>query len=341
MISEINIEEYLKLAESIPVIDVRSPVEFEKGHIPDAINIPVFSNDERSHVGTVYKQRSTEEAITLGLEYVNLKLDYFIKRSFEIAPQGLAIVHCWRGGMRSHDFATHLAKNGFVQIYLIAGGYKAFRNHVINSFNENTRLNILGGFTGSGKTQILNFLESDGMQVIDLERHANHKGSAFGNIENSPQPTQEQFENDLFLQWNKSDFLKPLWLEDESLNIGSVQLPKTLYQKMVTAPVYFLEIPKEERAKHLVDEYADADKAMLANAILKISKRLGDLNTRRSLEFLDHGNFFETAMILLDYYDKAYLQMLSHRDLEKVFPIKLNTTNNRENATIVKEYINM
>ena len=340
MITEINIEEYLKLAADIPVIDVRSPVEFEKGHIPDAINIPVFSNEERAHVGTVYKQNSKEEAIKLGLEYVNPKLHFFIQRSFEVAPQGTVVVHCWRGGMRSHDFAAHLSRNGFKQIYLINNGYKAFRNHVLNSFHEEVCLNIIGGYTGSGKTQILKFLESDGMQVIDLEKLANHKGSAFGKMENISQPTREQFENDLFWQWNKSDFSKPIWLEDESLNIGSVQLPVTLYERMNTVPVFFIEIPKEERAKHLVNEYANADKTILSDAILKISKRLGDLNTRKSLEFLDHDNFYEVAMLMLSYYDKSYLQVLSHRDQKKVFQIKFDTTNHCKNASIIRDYIN-
>ncbi len=338
MITEINIQQYLELSARIPLIDVRSPSEFEKGHIPGAFNIPLFSNEERTKVGTVFTQESKEKAITLAYEFVTPKLDSFIQRSGEIAKDKSAVIHCWRGGMRSHAFAEHLESNGFSELFFIAGGYKAFRNYVMNAYNEEVRLNILGGYTGSGKTQILKQLKEDGLQVIDLENIANHKGSVFGGIGNSPQPGVEQFENNLYWQWKEMDLSKPVWLEDESLNIGHVQIPKMLYQKMNEAVVFFLDIPKEERANFLVSDYSVCEKSQLASAIQIIKKRIGDLNTRKSLEWIECGNYYEVAMTVLSYYDKSYLQVLEGRDQKMVFPIKLCNTNHKENAKIIMEF---
>ncbi|MBI5219822.1 MAG: tRNA 2-selenouridine(34) synthase MnmH [Bacteroidia bacterium] len=337
--SEISIEEYLKSEPLLPMIDVRAPGEFEKGHIPDANNIPVFSDHERAIVGTIYKQRSNEEAIKLGHELVNPKLNQFIKISKEIAPRLKVAVHCWRGGMRSRAFATHLISGGFKKVYVINGGYKTFRNHVLKFFNQDFRLNIIGGFTGSGKTQILKILKTAGEQVIDLEYLANHKGSVFGGIGNMRQPTVEQFENNLFWQWKDMDLSKPVWLEDESFNIGPVKIPLSLFRKMNEAPLYFLEIPKEERARYLVSEYAACNKKILASALQKLNKRLGGLNTRKAVEFLYSGNYYEAAMLALTYYDKSYRKALSGKDSGQVFHIRLNDSNHQVNASLVMNFI--
>jgi len=339
MISEISIEEYLSHLNHIPVIDVRSPLEFEKGHIPFAHNIPLFSNEERAHIGTVYAKQSQEKALKLGYEYVQPKLENFIVESEKIAPQKEVTVHCWRGGMRSHAFAEHLSSHGFNKVYLITGGYKSYRNYVLQSFNKGVKLIIIGGYTGSGKTEILKQLHEDDMQVIDLEGIANHKGSAFGGIGKLNQPTSEQFENNLFDEWKKLDFSKYLLLEDESFSIGSVNLPSALYKKMCESPLLFIDIPKEERARFLVSEYANIDKQALADALERISKRLGDENTKAAIEFLEKENYYEVAMITLKYYDKAYHEVLSHRESSTVFTIKSNKVNHKENAVLLKKYL--
>jgi len=339
MISEITIEEYFSQHYNIPVIDVRSPIEFQKGHISHAHNVPIFSDEERAHIGTVYAKQSQEKALILGYEYIQPKLESFIFETEKIAPQKEVAVHCWRGGMRSHAFAEHLSSHGFTKVHLLIGGYKAYRNYVLQSFSKEAKLLILGGFTGSGKTEILNFLCEDGLQIIDLEALANHKGSAFGGIGKLNQPTSEQFENNLFYEWNKIDFSEKIFLEDESFSIGSVNLPIALYKNMCDAPLLFIDIPKEERAKFLVSEYANIDKQALADALKRISKRLGDQNTRTALEFLENENYFKVAMITLKYYDKAYQEVLEHQVRKNIYTIKLNKTDHRENAMFLKKYL--
>jgi tRNA 2-selenouridine synthase len=330
MVSEISIEGAFSL--QWPIVDVRSPGEYEHGHIPDAINIPLFSNDERAHIGTVYKQQSNEAAVELGYKYVTPKLENFSTHSLKVAPTGKVIVHCWRGGMRSRSFAQHLTDNGFKDVRVIIGGYKAYRNYVLDNLATPAQLKILGGYTGSGKTHILNELKKRGKQIVDLEGLAKHKGSAFGGIGQVEQPTTEQFENNLHHEWTKLKLSEPIWVEDESHNIGGVKIPMQLYEQMRNAKLYFIDIPKEERAKHLVTEYSSCNNQLLADSINKISKRLGGLNVKNAIDYLKKDNYYEVAMITLHYYDKLYLKGMKLRKSDNVIRIPLPSTNHHENA---------
>ncbi len=334
MISEIIIEDLFTF--DLPIIDVRSPGEFKQGHIPEAINIPLFTNDERAHVGTVYKQQSKETAIEIGYTYVNPKLNDFISSSLKIAPNKKVIIHCWRGGMRSQSFAKHLVENGFSDVKVIVGGYKSFRNLVLSDLEKPVPLEVLGGYTGSGKTQILQELKKRGNQVIDLEGLANHKGSAFGGIGQKEQPTVEQFENNLHSIWRKLDLNKPIWVEDESHNIGKVKIPMQFFNQIRNSKLYFIEIPNNERAKFLVSEYANRNTEMLKESILRISKRLGDLNTKKSIQLLDEEKFYEVALISLHYYDKFYLKGMKKRN-NKVVQIKFSSTDHLKNALEIEK----
>jgi len=336
MVQEIDIGSFFKT--NVPLIDVRSPGEYEKAHIPGAVNIPLFSDHERTQVGTAYVQQSKEKAMELGYQYVNPKLNDFISQSKQVAPNGRVVAHCWRGGMRSHSFAQHLHDNGFADVSVISGGYKAYRTHIHNTFDIPFHLNIIGGYTGSAKTLVIKHLQQKGLQAVDLEDLAKHKGSAFGGIDNHVQPTVEQFENNLFEVWRKIDYKQPIWLEDESHNIGGVNIPMNLFTQMRNSPVYFLEIPKEERAKHLVTEYANANPEMLSDSISKISKRLDGQKTKEAFQYLSEKKFYEVALIALDYYDKSYLKGMKFRDPEKVFIIQKNNTDPVENAASIMQF---
>ena len=335
MVSEIKIEEVF--SQNWPIIDVRSPGEFDSGHIPKAINIPLFSNDERAQVGTIYKKQSKEAAIKKGYELVEPNLGEFLIKSHKAAPNGNVIVHCWRGGMRSQSFAKHLSDNGFTDAKVIIGGYKAFRNFVLDSLTSPFHLKVIGGYTGSGKTHILFELKKQGNQIIDLEGLANHKGSAFGGIGMGNQPTVEQFENNLYAELNKLNINEPIYVEDESQNIGKIKIPIQFFKQMRIAKLYFIDIPKEERAKHLVTEYAKCDNEQLAKSIQNISKRLGGLNTQNSIKFLEDENYYEVALLSLHYYDKYYLKGMNTRDNENVIQIPLTSTNHYKNALEIEK----
>ena len=330
VIEEKPIEEALSL--SYPLMDVRSPKEYKEGHIPGAVNIPLFSDDERAKVGTTYKQKSKEAAVELGYQFVNPKLQHFIDRSFMLAPDGKVSVHCWRGGMRSKAFAEHLSENGFKNVNVIAGGYKAYRNYVLDQLSRPGNLRIVGGYTGSGKTPILYELENLGEQVIDLEGLAHHKGSAFGGLGETDFPSVQQFENNLHHQWHMLDKKRPIWLEDEGHNIGPARIPIAFYNAMKKSHLYFIDIPTEERARYLTKQYGRYDNRELAAAIRRISKRLGGMREKKSLEFLSQGNYFQVALIVLKYYDKYYLKGLKKRDPKSVSTLDIPTVNPKQNA---------
>lgn len=311
-IEKIKISRFLELGKNCPVLDVRSPGEFHHAHIPGAVNMPLFSDEERRQVGTAYKQKSREMAIRIGLDYFGPKMRTMTEfvESLIGSGSGQVLVHCWRGGMRSEAVAWLLNLYGF-RVYTLLGGYKAYRHWIIESFSLPFRLQILGGFSGSGKTEILRQLKRRNEHVIDLEELAHHKGSAFGNIGMPPQPGQEMFENKLghalrTIQQKDGFFQEPLWLEDESQRIGPVNIPKIFWERMVLSPVYFIDVPFEIRLRRIVHEYGNLDRERMSNAITRIKKRLGGLETRSALEHLAQGNMEACFRILLAYYDKFY-----------------------------------
>lgn len=339
MITELGIKDFFEANHPLPLIDVRSPGEFEKGHIVGAVNIPLFSNEERAHVGTVYVQQSKEKAVELGYKYVTPKLNWFVEQSRKVAGQSAVAVHCWRGGMRSEAFAKHLYSNGFKEVFILEGGYKGYRNYMLSIFEQAFNLRILGGYTGSGKTYILKELKALGEQVIDLEGLAHHKGSAFGAIGELAQPTQEQFENNLFENLRLLNRKTPIWIEDESHNIGRVNIPIVFFRQIREQAVYFIEIPKEKRAEHLVREYSAFGNSLIADSINGIAKRLGGQNVKLAHNYLAQNNYFEVVMLTLQYYDKAYEKGLKSRNQEKVFTIYLPEINHKNNAKSILKFI--
>ncbi|HOY95622.1 MAG TPA: tRNA 2-selenouridine(34) synthase MnmH [Catalimonadaceae bacterium] len=313
MAEHLTVDSFLKNTVGIPVLDVRSPGEYEQGHIPGALSFPLFSNEERKEVGTLYKQTGPEEALLKGLDFVGPKMSEFVRVAGKLSPERKVAVHCWRGGMRSRSMAWLLETAGF-QVKILSGGYKAFRNAVLHDEIKPEKLLVLGGLTGSGKTPVLLALEAAGEQVLDLEKLACHKGSAFGGIDEPPQPTQEQFENDIYSALFLADKEKMIWVEDESKAIGRLRIPNEVYDLLRASRLLFLEQSRASRLQRITDLYGQADQATLETFIKKIAKRLGGLRVKLALEALAGQDITEAASQVLEYYDRTYLFGLEQRD---------------------------
>ena len=347
-ILKLNIEEFLLLAKEHPVLDVRSPGEYAHAHIPGAYSLPLFSDEERKVVGTAYKQESKQKAIKLGLDFFGVKMVKMVEEveeiikvrctryevrtedNFVLRTSNILLTHCWRGGMRSAGVAWLLDLYGY-KVYTLVGGYKVYRKWVLQQFEKDYPINILGGYTGSGKTEVLHALLKKKESVIDLEGLAHHKGSAFGSLGQPKQPSQEMFENLLAIELklivdrcqitgesdlpsNISHLSSPIWLEDESQRIGNVNIPTPLFRQMRNKKVYFLTIPFEERLDFIVRNYGDFEKDKLVNAIIRIKKRLGGLETKTAINHLIEDNVKACFAVLLHYYDKQYLKGLQNRE---------------------------
>jgi len=311
------------------VIDVRSPGEFARGHIPGARSHPLFSDEERAVVGTLYKQQGRDAAVLEGLRIVGPKLATIVEQARAVAPDGRIRVHCWRGGERSGSVAWLLDKSGFAEVLTLKGGYKSFRNLVLSSFTAPLELRVLGGYTGTGKTETLRHLRDLGQQVIDLEALAHHKGSSFGAIGEKPQPTTEHFENLIWQDLRSLDTTRPIWVEDESMMIGRAKIHDDLFAQMRAARLFFADMPMEERAARLVVDYGKYPKDQLAEATKRIEKRLGPQHCKTALEALDAGDLYTVAMITLSYYDKTYLRGASQRDPARVTTLRASANDLR------------
>lgn len=310
-------EELHTFTRSHVIIDVRTPVEFSKGHIPGAVNLPLFTNEERAKVGTVYKREGRKSAVSLGLKLVGPKLHTFPDQVGALAPNKPVLLYCWRGGMRSSSMAWLLLTCGF-SVEVLKGGYKAFRAEAHRMVAENGRLIVIGGPTGSGKTEVLHALNQAGECTIDLEGLAQHKGSAFGGWPGNQQPTTEHFLNLLWEAWCRIPNDATVWIEDESKTIGSVWLPEKLYLRIRTSQVVVPNKPIDERAAYLASNYGELDIATLRDAFLKISDRLGGQNVNEAVQLLEDGNLSAAAEIALSYYDKAYEYGLSRRSTPQI-----------------------
>jgi tRNA 2-selenouridine synthase len=318
--NRIRIDEFIGFSVKYPVLDVRSPAEYVHAHIPGAYNLSLFSDEERKVVGTAYKQKGRQEAIKIGLDYFGVKMSKMVEEAEKIVQNhrpgspnsNTVLVHCWRGGMRSAGVAWLLDLYGF-NVYTLTGGYKSFRNWAWQQFLKPYNFSIIGGYTGSGKTRVLKELAGAKETVIDLEGIAHHKGSAFGDLGQEKQPTQEMFENKLALQLGFMPDNEHIWLEDESRRIGNINLPLEFWATMRRSPVFFLDIPFEERLNYITEEYGKFRNEELINATVRIRKRLGGLNAKNAVNYLLENNCREAFRILLSYYDKYYNNGLHER----------------------------
>ncbi len=347
-VQKITIAEFLQRAPGCLVLDVRSPGEYSHAHIPGAYPLPLFNDDERAVVGTTYKKQSREKAIKAGLDFFAPKMRKMIEEVEGWMKQGTGnreqgttkkeqgtgnfqpstfnlqpatpngrlpvLVHCWRGGMRSAGVAWLMDLYGF-EVYTLVGGYKAYRKWVREQFEKAYSLQVLGGYTGSGKTPVLHQLRSAGQTIVDLEALAHHKGSAFGALGEPPQPTQEMFENKLAHALAAAAAAGgPVWVEDESQRIGNMKIPDPFWHQMRSSPLYFLDVPFEARLDYLTVEYGSHPKEKLVNAVIRIQKRLGGLETKNAIHHLLDDQHRECFRILLKYYDKWYANGLHNRE---------------------------
>ena len=334
----LNIIEFLNNSSNEVIIDVRAPIEFVKGHITNAINIPLFEDVERAEIGTLYKQQGKEIAVNRGLEIVSPKLVPFVNQVKSLTKNKKVFIYCFRGGMRSNSFAWLMNTSG-LDATILEGGYKNYRNHVLNYFEEKKKLVIIGGMTGSGKTDLLKKLDKLDFQIIDLEKLANHKGSAFGSINEEKQKPQQIFENNLFHQLSLLDSEKIILIEDESQSIGYNKIPHALWLQMKKAPIIKLDIPFELRVQKLVQDYTTTNIDALKICVKKIEQNLGTQNAILCLKYLDENNLTDVARLTLKYYDKAYSYTYNKKTTQQIIPVVLDTMNFEENTLKLKGVI--
>ncbi len=298
-------------------IDVRSPDEYCKGHMPNSINIPLFNNFERSVIGKKYKVSGKNPAVLEGLAIIDDKLNKLIDDLILAIDKDISSnqvgdktrrnikIYCARGGMRSKSVSWLLKKINIDSVTL-KGGYKSYRNHVLNSFNLKHKIILIGGKTGTGKTRILKLLRCYGNHIIDLESLANHRGSSFGGLGMKSQPSNEQFENLIADELNYSINKEIIYLEAESANIGKCRIPIEFYKQMKDAQRIEILNNQRNRLTELIKTYSIYDGNDLKEAVERIAKRLGPQRTKKAKDSINSKNWEGVCEAVLDYYDKCY-----------------------------------
>ena len=310
-----ELEKFMKLKG--PLVDVRSPGEYYKGNMPNSINIPLFDNEERSIVGTLYKNYGKEKAVLKGLEFVSDKIDNILNSLFETIntyksknhysefEKPTLKIYCARGGMRSQSISWLLEKYNQRSITL-KDGYKSYRKWTLESFNLEWKIIIIGGKTGTGKTKLLKLLDENNYQIIDLEGLACHRGSTFGGLGMKKQPTNEQFENKIAEKLKGFKRSNKILVEAESANIGKCKIPYEFFNQMKTAER--IEIIKSEsnRLEELIKTYSIFEEKDLIEAVLRIKKRLGPQRTKVAVDSIKNKDWKSVCKSVLEYYDKCY-----------------------------------
>jgi tRNA 2-selenouridine synthase len=296
------------LASPGALLDVRSPAEYGQGHIPGAENLPLFSDEERAEIGTLYRQAGRRLAVLRGLALVGSRIESLAEgliAAHSRRPEAPLRLHCWRGGMRSASVAQ-LATTLDLPVVVLEGGYKAYRRWVLALMERPWPLRLLGGRTGTGKTALLLALRAKGVAVVDLEGLAHHRGSSFGGLGLPAQPSGEQFENRLASVLMELGQAGEIWLEAESAQVGRCRIPAGLWRQMKAAPLLEVRRPMGERLRHLVEIYGQQDPAAIAEATERIRKRLGPQRTAAALEAIGQGRKEAACAQMLDYYDRCY-----------------------------------
>lgn len=309
----ISLEQALSLRDKgALLVDARSPSEYAESTIPGAVNIPLFSDEERARVGTVYKVDGKVAAKRLGMELVAPRIPAMVDRAAAALAKAAppVLVFCWRGGMRSMALTAFLNLAG-VPARQIIGGHKAFRSHVTEFFDGGDwgRLLVLRGLTGVGKTRLLHRLREEGYPVLDLEGLARHRGSAFGGLGLGGQPGQKAFEAALWDELRRIP--KGSWAlaEGESRHIGRLVLPPQVHASLQVETTLWVNASLEHRVGVILDDYPARDelKAAFARPLKGLRERLGTEHVERMLGLLEQGRWEElTRELMVLYYDPLY-----------------------------------
>lgn len=332
----LSVADFIEQSPNNIIIDVRTPAEYEKGHIVGAHNMPLFSNEERAVVGTIYKKQGREKAIEKGLDLVGARLSHFIReaqRLTKLYGDKTLYLYCWRGGMRSNSVAWLLSTAGY-DVNVLSGGYKNYRRSFLSKLKvDHWKLIVLGGPTGCGKTDILQSLREKGEQVLDLESIARHRGSAFGNYGyEGEQPSSEHFANMVYHEMLTMDHLRPIWCEGESMSIGHIFMPQELYNLIQASQFIYFSVPREVRLDHIVRDYGNCPKELLLRSFSNITKRLGYDNAKRAIEMVEAGDLRGAADIALHYYDKGYSFSIESRKGAIIKRLEMPTDEPDKNA---------
>jgi tRNA 2-selenouridine synthase len=310
---EISVEEALKRTD-VAYIDLRSPDEFAQTSIPGALNIPLFDDDQRRELGVIYHTFGEEKARRTALQLVSPKLPALVDEIERAAGENIPLLYCWRGGLRSLSVyqIMHLAG---APVLRLKGGYRAYRRYVnrrLNDYRLNSKMLVLHGLTGVGKTAIIGELLRRGLPVLDLEGAVRHRGSVFGAVGLKPQRSQKDFDALLLGQLERFNGEPLIAVEGEGGRIGNVHLPPFLTQAMAEGHRLLITAPLAERVRRIVEEYLPAepsaiDLEQIRQAVHSLRRRLGAERTEKLYFLLDQGKFAAAAEILcLEYYDRMY-----------------------------------
>ena len=306
--SKINVQQLLDM--ECTIVDVRSESEYEQSHIPGAVNIPILEDKQRESVGTIYKNFGRDDAIEEGIKSVQGKLDDLYLRFKTITNKGNVVIYCARGGMRSNSVYSFLVSFGLENIFLLDGGYKSYRNHILENFKdlyEGIHLITLHGHTGTGKTIILRELEKHGCGVVDLEYLARNAGSVFGTVPyNEKMPTQKQFENDLFHCLLKVGNVA--FIESESKRIGNIMLDNDFHDYIYRSEHVLVETSLENRIENVYEDYMKyKNDEKLVSALNKLRKRLSNETVDVMIKQVTASEYRTVIKDLIEkYYDALY-----------------------------------
>lgn len=308
LLQKYSVKEVLALNNAV-IVDVRTREEYADDHIPGSINCPVLDGDQRKEVGTVYKTISKQQALFLGAKYICANIPQILDQIGPFSKGEKIAFYCFRGGLRSKSIAT-VVSCMHVAASFLEGGYKRYRNHVLEYLATTHLEKMIGlyGYTGSGKTEIINNIKQFQVQVLDLEGRANHKGSVFGGLNCEAQPAQRLFESLLADDIRGLNPKLPILIEGESSKIGRLHLPVSIYKQMLQSPKIFVDVPLAVRIENILHDYQAIDAVQFFTALESVRRYMKKaLYDEIHLSF-GQGDLSKTVeLLLLHYYDQLYL----------------------------------